>query len=114
MPQPPRTPPNSPLPKAKVPRRQRLKTDAPLPQGASRQELAQDILAELKLIGCYFGAINANWGARSQLALDRFDRLAATLELPLDEPQPASLDAWRGWKGARSRKQSLRASSSIR
>ena len=73
-------------------------TEAPLPQGASRQELAQDMLAELKRIGCYFGRIDGNWGARSQLALERFNR-HASLELPLDEPQQASLDALRGWKG---------------
>jgi uncharacterized caspase-like protein len=73
-------------------------TEAPLPQGASRQELAQDILVELKRVGCYFGSINGNWGGRSQLALDRFNRLAK-LELPLEEPQQASLDALRGWKG---------------
>src|SRR5262245_36781173 len=73
-------------------------TEAPLPQGATRQELAQDILVELKRIGCYFGSINGNWGARSQLALERFNRHAA-LELPLDAPQQVSLDALRGWKG---------------
>ena len=73
-------------------------TEAPLPQGASRQELAQDMLAELKRIGCYFGRIDGNWGARSQLALERFNR-HASLELPLDEPQQASLDALKGWKG---------------
>jgi hypothetical protein len=73
-------------------------TEAPLPQGASRQELAQDILVELKRVGCYFGGINGNWGTRSQLALDRFNRLAS-LELPLDEPQQTSLDALKGWKG---------------
>jgi len=73
-------------------------TEAPLPQGATRQELAQDMLVELKRIGCYFGGINGNWGARSQLGLERFNRHAA-LELPLDEPQQASLDALRGWKG---------------
>jgi uncharacterized caspase-like protein len=73
-------------------------TEAPLPQGATRQELAQDILVELKRVGCYFGTINGNWAARSQLALDRFNRLAK-LELPLEEPQQASLDALRGWKG---------------
>ena len=60
-------------------------TEAPLPQGATRQELAQDILVELKRVGCYFGSINGNWAARSQLAVDRFNRLAK-LELPLDEP----------------------------
>lgn len=73
-------------------------TEAPLPQAASRQELAQDMLAELKRIGCYFGRIDGNWSGRSQLALERFNRLAS-LELPLDEPQQASLDALKGWKG---------------
>jgi hypothetical protein len=71
---------------------------APLPQGASRQDLAQDMLAELKRIGCYFGRIDGNWSGRSQLALERFNRLAS-LELPLDEPQQASLDALKGWSG---------------
>ncbi|MGH6825054.1 caspase family protein [Methyloceanibacter sp.] len=75
-------------------------TEAPLPQGASRQELAQDMLVELKRIGCYFGSINGNWGARSQLALERFNR-QAVLELPLDEPQQASLDTLKAWKGPR-------------
>jgi hypothetical protein len=70
----------------------------PLPQAASRQELAQDMLAELKRIGCYFGRLDGNWSGRSQLALERFNRLAS-LELPLDEPQQASLDALKGWKG---------------
>ena len=56
------------------------------------------MLAELKRLGCYFGSINGNWGMRSQLALDRFNRLAS-LELPLGEPQQASLDALKGWKG---------------
>ena len=29
------------------------------------------MLAELKRVGCYFGSINGNWGARSQLALEQ-------------------------------------------
>ena len=33
------------------------------------------MLVELKRVGCYFGSINGNWGGRSQLALDRFNRL---------------------------------------
>jgi uncharacterized caspase-like protein len=73
-------------------------TEAPLPRAASRQELAQDMLAELKRIGCYFGRIDGNWSGRSQLALERFNRLAS-LELPLNEPQQTSLDTLKGWKG---------------
>jgi uncharacterized caspase-like protein len=73
-------------------------TESPLPQGAPRAELAHDILAELKQLGCYFGSVNGNWSARSQLALDRFNRLAA-LELSLDEPEQASLDALKAWHG---------------
>ena len=57
------------------------------------------MLVELSKLGCYFGSINGNWGMRSQLALDRFNRLAK-LELPLDEPQQASLDTLKDWKGA--------------
>lgn len=72
--------------------------ESPLPQGAARAELAQDILTELKQLGCYFGSINGKWTARSQLALGRFNRLAA-LELPLDEPEQASLDALKTWHG---------------
>ncbi len=68
-----------------------------LPAAISREELAQDMLSELKRLGCYFGSVNGNWNARSQLALDRFNRVAA-LDLPLDEPQQTSLDALKGWK----------------
>ena len=70
-----------------------------LPAGISREELAQDMLSELKRLGCYFGSVNGNWNARSQLALDRFNRIAA-LDLPLDGPQQTSLDALKGWKGS--------------
>jgi hypothetical protein len=73
-------------------------TEAPLPESATRQELAQDMLAELSKLGCYFGS-NGDWGKRSRLALDRFNR-HAKLDLPLDEPQQASLDALKGWKGS--------------
>jgi hypothetical protein len=73
-------------------------TEPPLPGSVAREEVAQDILAELKRLGCYFGRVNGNWSVRSQLALERFNRLSA-LELPLDEPQQASLDALKAWKG---------------
>jgi hypothetical protein len=56
------------------------------------------MLSELKRLGCYFGSTSEGWSARSQSALNRFNRLA-TLELPLDEPEQASLDALKGWKG---------------
>jgi uncharacterized caspase-like protein len=69
-----------------------------LPAGISREELAQDMLSELKRLRCYFGSVKGSWNARSQLALDRFNRVAA-LDLPLKEPQQASLDALKGWKG---------------
>jgi uncharacterized caspase-like protein len=73
--------------------------ETPLPEGATRRQLAQDMLAELKRIGCYFGSINGNWNNRSRFALERFNRHAG-LELPLDAPQQASLDALKDWKGA--------------
>jgi hypothetical protein len=56
-------------------------------------------LSELKRLGCYFGSINGNWSARSKLALERFNRVSA-LDLPFGEPQQASLDALKDWKGA--------------
>ncbi len=71
---------------------------APIPEEATRQELAHDILSELKRLGCYFGKINGNWSGRSKLALERFNRVSA-LDLPLEEPQQASLDALKDWKG---------------
>lgn len=74
-------------------------TEAPVPESATRKQLAQDMLAELAKLGCYFGSINADWGARSKLALDRFNR-HAKLDLPLEEPQQASLDALKDWKGS--------------
>jgi uncharacterized caspase-like protein len=73
--------------------------EAPLPESATREQLARDILVELNKLGCYFGAINGNWGARSKLALDRFNR-HAKLDLTLDDPEQASLDALKDWKGA--------------
>jgi uncharacterized caspase-like protein len=72
--------------------------EAPLKE-PTRQELAQDILSELKRLGCYFGSTKANWTARSKLALERFNRVSA-LDLALDEPEKASLDALKDWKGA--------------
>jgi uncharacterized caspase-like protein len=72
--------------------------EAPL-EDPTRQELAQDILSELKRLGCYFGSTKADWTARSKLALERFNRVSS-LDLPLDEPEKASLDALKDWKGA--------------
>ena len=74
-------------------------SEAPLPESATREQLAQDMLVALSKLGCYFGSINGNWNTRSRLALDRFNR-HAKLDLPLDEPQQASLDALKDWKGA--------------
>jgi uncharacterized caspase-like protein len=74
-------------------------TEAPLPESATREQLAQDMLVELAKLGCYFGKINSDWNTRSRLALERFNR-HAKLDLPLDEPQQASLDALKDWKGA--------------
>jgi uncharacterized caspase-like protein len=73
-------------------------TEASVPDSAKREQLAADILTELSKLGCYFGAINGAWGARSRLALERFNR-HSRLDLPLEEPQQASLDALKDWKG---------------
>jgi uncharacterized caspase-like protein len=74
-------------------------SSAPLPEGVTRAELAEDIVAKLKEFECYQGPLNGRWGEPSQEALDRFNNLAK-LDLPLDEPLPATLDALNGWKGA--------------
>jgi uncharacterized caspase-like protein len=74
-------------------------SEAPLPESATREQLAQDMLVELSKLGCYFGKINSDWNTRSRLALDLFNR-HAKLDLSLDEPQQASLDALKDWKGA--------------
>jgi Caspase domain len=74
-------------------------TKAPLPEGVTREQLATDIISELKDLDCYRGRINGKWGDRSQGALDQFNAVSK-LDLPLDEPAPATLDAIKGWKGA--------------
>ncbi len=74
-------------------------TKTPLPEGMTREQLATDIISELKDLDCYRGRINGNWGDSSQGALDRFNAVSK-LDLPLDEPAPATLDAIKGWKGA--------------
>ena len=73
-------------------------SEAPLPESVTREQLAQDMLIALSKLGCYFGSINGSWNTRARLALDRFNR-HARLDLPLDEPQQASLDALKDWKG---------------
>ena len=64
----------------------------------TREELAEDIVSKLKEFG-YRGAVNGTWGEPSQDALERFNTLAK-LDLPLDEPEPATLDALKDWNGA--------------
>jgi hypothetical protein len=56
------------------------------------------MLAELKRLNCYFGTIKGTWGTRARLAVERFNEVSS-LELPLDAPQEASLDALKGWNG---------------
>ena len=69
----------------------------PLPEGVTREELAEDIVSKLKEFECYRGAVNGTWGEPSQDALERFNTLAK-LDLPLDEPEPATLDALKDWE----------------
>jgi hypothetical protein len=71
---------------------------SPVPQSRSPQDITKDMLAELKRLNCYFGTVKGTWSTRSKLAVERFNRVSA-LALPLDEPQEASLDALKGWKG---------------
>ncbi len=72
---------------------------ATLPEGVSRAQLATDIVTALKSLDCYRGRISGTWGGRSQSALQRFNE-TAKLDLPLDEPAPATLEAIKGWTGA--------------
>jgi uncharacterized caspase-like protein len=74
-------------------------SSVPLPEGVTREELAEDIVSKLKEFECYRGAVNGTWGEPSQDALERFNTLAK-LDLPLDEPEPATLDALKDWNGA--------------
>jgi uncharacterized caspase-like protein len=70
----------------------------PLPEGATRAELAEDIVSELKGLNCYRGPVNGSWGESAQDALEKFNTLAK-LDLPVDEPEQATLDALKEWKG---------------
>jgi hypothetical protein len=71
---------------------------SPLPQSRKPEEIARDMLSELKRLDCYSGAVSARWGARPKLAVERFNRVSS-LELPADEPLEASLETIKGWKG---------------
>jgi uncharacterized caspase-like protein len=95
--------------KSEAPEPQASKTEVPaLPEGVTREELASDIITELKELDCYQGRVTGKWGEQSQDALQRFDDLAK-LELPLDEPQPATLEALKGWKGPHCETQAVEA-----
>ena len=97
----PRRKQSSPRPKARTPKSPRRKATRPprrRSKSATREQLAQDMLVELSKLGCYSGRINSDWNTRSRLALDRFNR-HARLDLSLDKPQQASLDALKDWKG---------------
>jgi hypothetical protein len=71
---------------------------APLPEGVTQAELAEDIVSQLKDLDCYQGRVNRSWGRPAQDALERFNTLAK-LDLPVDEPEQATLDALKEWKG---------------
>jgi hypothetical protein len=67
----------------------------PLPETVSREELTQDIVAELKRLECYRGPIDGKWRGAPQEALRRFNDLSK-LELPLEEPEQSTLDSVKG------------------
>jgi len=70
----------------------------PLPEGLTEEELAEDIVAELKELDCYEGPLPGTWGEPSQDALERFNAVSK-LDLKLEEPEQATLDALKDWKG---------------
>ena len=97
-----RKPPSLPRPKARVPSRRRLKL-ARRPKRRCRKaprarNSRRTCWPSSRGSAATSAASTAIGAGRSQLALDKFNRLAK-LELPLDEPQQASLDALKGWKG---------------
>jgi len=72
---------------------------APLPEGITQEELAEDIVAELKELDCYQGPLPGAWSEPSQDALERFNAVSK-LDLKVEEPEQATLDALKDWKGA--------------
>jgi len=79
---------------------------APLPEGITQEELAEDIVAELKELDCYEGPLPGTWGEPSQDALERFNAVSK-LDLKLEEPEQATLDALKDWKGGHCAVQSV-------
>jgi hypothetical protein len=56
------------------------------------------IVSQLKDLDCYQGRVNGSWGRPVQDALERFNTLAK-LDLPVDEPQQATLDTLKRVEG---------------
>ena len=73
-------------------------TAAPLPATPTRDEIAADMQTELKRLDCYVGNIGDGWGRKSKLAVEEFNRISE-LDLPVEEPEAASLQALKAWKG---------------
>lgn len=71
---------------------------APLPPQPAQAELAADITAALKDLGCYDGTPTSDWDEETQNALQRFNALSK-LDLPDDAPQDATLAALKAWTG---------------
>jgi hypothetical protein len=98
----PREAPKLPPPSARTPRGPRLKRrrarkrrcPGELPARSSPKTCSSSCPSSVAIFW-----INGNWGMRSQLAVDRFNRLAK-LDLPLEEPQRGSLDALKDLEGS--------------
>src|SRR6185437_9516057 len=69
----------------------------PLPEGVTRAELAEDIVSELKDLDCYRGP-STDRGDGQRKTLWSFNSLAK-LDLPVDDPEEATLAALKEWKG---------------
>jgi outer membrane protein assembly factor BamD (BamD/ComL family) len=65
---------------------------------AARQVLVRGIQAVLKELECYGGTIDGVWSVASRGALDRYRRVA-NLDPATQEPDQATLDSLKAWKG---------------
>jgi hypothetical protein len=85
--------------KAAAGKREQLAALAPADQsGQAAADIPKALQAELRRVGCNSGAVDGNWSAASQKALDLFNRHAG-LKLDTKSATAAALDAVKGKTG---------------